>query len=573
MRNLTAGLGVLALFLGWNAPNHYPPWTAFHLEFFTALGVCLLGAAAFLGPPISGPQRPHFPAPPGAMVVPLPPAALGWLLAWCWPLMQFASGQLHFRGDALIGLIYGAGTALSIYIGHLCAVQHGRDRTLRLLWLTLVFSGLAACGLAFVQWLRLDTPGWWAMELIDHRPYANLAQPNHFGLLMVMSLVAVTALFEDGTVQHRWVHALAGTFFGWGVLISGSRGASLALFVLAVTWLLARRSTPTRLRVADVVSAAIIGIVCSRSLSLMQEALLLKQPTLSSLVDVGPRQLIWQHFWTAIVERPWFGYGFNQGVMAMAEVAGKVEPSRNVVFAHNVVLDLMAWLGIPMAVLMMVALLRWMLGWLAHEGDAGLLVQRRLVFAIWLALLVQSLLEFPYAHSYFLLPAALLAGATTPLVGSAVSKLGSCRFVPSAMASALACGATVLFGLMAWDYFQIEDEFRSNRFARANVGESSYLQAPTQAFVLDQLAALSSSASLVPASGMSAAQLEQLRLLARRFHILSTRLDYAKALALNSQEAAAETELQVIRSVCPPAQFEQIIQHWRLWRAGISKQG
>ena len=37
------------------------------------------------------------------------------------------------------------------------------------------------------------------------------------------------------------------------------------------------------------------------------------------------------------------------------------------------------------------------------------------MFALWLALLVQSMFEYPYAYAYFLLPAALLAGAVTRL--------------------------------------------------------------------------------------------------------------------------------------------------------------
>ena len=45
MRALLLLAGLTGLFLGWNMPNHYPPWPTFHGELAAALGMCLL----FLG--------------------------------------------------------------------------------------------------------------------------------------------------------------------------------------------------------------------------------------------------------------------------------------------------------------------------------------------------------------------------------------------------------------------------------------------------------------------------------------------------------------------------------------------
>ena len=576
-RELTAhclrAVGLALLFLGWNAPNHYPPWTAFHLELFCALGVGLLGAAAFARPLLArlAGQSLKAPGQPGQIVrLPLPQSARIWLLAALWPVLQFLAGDLVFRGDALIGLLYGLGVVISLYVGHLWAAQQGASRVLRALWLTLVVSALAANGLAIVQWLRLGAPGWWAMELIDHRPYANLAQPNHFGLLMVMGVVAVTALFEMRAVQRRWVHGLAVAFFAWGVLISQSRASVLAMGALVVMWLLTRRRVSTRLRLVDLAAGATLWLVLNLSVQPLQELLLLSPsaPLLSGPpipADAEPRHWIWLHFWAAIQQRPWAGYGFNQGVMALAEVSGQVHPSRNTIFAHNLVLDLMTWFGIPFALTAFGALCMWMAGWLRKTDEPAMDAQRHWVFAIWLALLLQSMLEFPFAHAYFLLPAALLAGAILPLPLAAAPLRDGTAVRASRWMQALAAATALLFGTLVWEYFQLESDFRFNRFERANFAAQVRHESLEAPWVLDQLAALNSSARTQIAPGMPAAQLEELRRLARRFHILSIRLDYAKALALNGRAVEAANEMQIIRSVYHPSRFDQIERNWRTW--------
>lgn len=566
-------VGLALLFLGWNAPNHYPPWTAFHLELFCALGVGLLGAAVFAGPMLAKLAGQSLPAPgqSGQIVrLPLPLSARIWLLAALWPVLQYLAGGLVFSGDALIGLLYGLGVVMGLYVGHLWAAQQGAARVLRALWLTLVVSALAANGLAIVQWLRLTAPGWWAMELIDHRPYANLAQPNHFGLLMVMGIVAATALFEMGTVQRRWVHGLAVTFFAWGILISQSRASILALCALVVMWLLTRRRVPTRLRLVDLAAGATLWLVLNLSSQPLQELLLLSPsaPLLSGEpipAEVEPRQWIWLHFWAAIQQRPLAGYGFNQGVLALAEVSNQVHPSRNTVFAHNLVLDLMTWFGIPLALAAFGALCLWMAGWLRKADEPGLSAQRHWVFAIWLVLLLQSMLEFPFAHAYFLLPAALLAGATSPLPQGFTWLANRTTVRASCGMQALAASTVLLFGVLVWEYFQLESDFRLNRFEKANFATPVRHESLETPWVLDQLGALNSSARIQISPGMPAAQLEELHRLARRFHILSIRLEYAKALALNGRGLEAANEMQIIRSVYHPNRFEQIERDWHTW--------
>jgi O-antigen ligase len=557
MRQLLLLGGLTGLVLGWNMPNHYPLWTSFHGELAAAVALCLLFAGlVWPAAATAGTTR---------IALGLSTPARLWLVVALIPLLQYATGILAFRGDAALGLLYGLGVVLALHVGRLWVAQAGLEGAMRPLWTTLLVAALVAFGLALAQWLRLPAASWWAMELIDARPFANFGQPNQFGLSMVIGIIAATALYEMRAVRARASLALVWLVLGFGILISESRASLAALAALALCWFATRGRAPSRLRVVEVVIALVAGIALYLAFPAIEDALYLRADTLRSPVEVGPREAIWRHFLAAIAAHPWLGYGFGQGVAALSEVAAQGTPSRNTIYAHNVVLDLMVWVGVPLALLLTLALGAWLLSWLRRGAAPALAVQRHAVFAVWLALAVQSLLEFPYAYAYFLLPAALLAGA----VGTAsppADRSASARFVSSRGVMALAALTVALLGLLAWEYLQLEDDFRAIRFERyqfTNRPEHAPLAHP---LVLDQLAALNASSHFDIRRGMPPEQIEQLHLLARRFHLLPTRMDYAKALALNGRVDEAEHELAIIKGVHHPALFARIDADWRAWK-------
>ena len=399
MRQATLLAGLFCLFMGWNAPNHYPPWAAFHLEMFAGVGLCFLALAVAWpqgrGPALPAPQR----------------AACVWAVVAGLPWLQHAAGQLAFKADAWIGTLYAGGVAAALITGQWWAWRQGRDQAMRSLLLTLLCAAIVAAALGLAQAAGLTVPSWLAMELIDDRPFANFAQPNHLGLAMVWGIVCAFALFESAALTSRFSLYTIGLFLLAGLAASQSRGALLAFGTVACLWLASSWKRKTRLRLIDALAALIAVAVLWRIAAEVSAWMNTGLPDPArGLAEVGPRSAIWQHFWAAALASPWTGHGFNQAVAAMGSVAASVVPSRNVVFAHNLVLDLVTWFGFPLAVLLLAALAGWMAGWLKRRDDSSLEQASRAVLALWLAMLVQSLLEFPYAHAYFLLPAALAAG-------------------------------------------------------------------------------------------------------------------------------------------------------------------
>lgn len=554
MRTVLLAFGVAGLFLGWNMPNHYPLWTSLHGEMATAFGLCMI----FGGLSWTRAGR-------VALRLPMPRAGWGWLGVALLPLAQFATGGLAFRGDAAVGFLYATGAMLAVYGGCLWAAQAGRAGALTWLWSTVLLAAIAAFAVALSQWLHVAPGGWWATELIGSRPFGNFGQPNQFGLFMVWGIVAAAALFEMRRIENRAVLALVVLAFGLGVAISQSRSALVAIALVAALWFVSRCRVASRLRLVDVAVAIAVGLLLHFGLPRIEDWLYLSAAEVRPTFEVGPREAIWRHFIAAIDEHPWFGYGFGQGVMALAEVATKVAPSRNTIYAHNVVLDLAAWYGVPVALALCAAFAVWVHGWLRRSGSAALDAQRHLVFAAWLALVVQSLLEYPFAYAYFLLPAALLAGVISSLPDG-VDERGSSGIRAARWVITLAAGSFALLATLAWEYLQLEDDFRAARFERYGFESRPAQRVLENPLVLDQLAALNASAHVELRAGMPSEQIERLHVLARRFHLLPTRMDYAKALALNGRAAEAEQEIQIIRSAYHPAYFVRIEEEWQRWK-------
>lgn len=558
--SLVSGLVVMGL--AWNLPNHYPLWATFHSELLSAVGLSLLFIGvlwrSFAPPRIAdaGSSRSTVAAP-----VPLPLAARVWLAIAVIPTLQYAAGVLVFRGDAALGFLYAAGVAFGLYTGALWASQVGCKTVIRAVFCAVVFGSLVAGGIALAQWLRLPVAGWWELELFNDRPYGNFGQPNLFALLMVMGIVGVTMLFEMHVVSSRLIHALALSFLGWSLLISGSRANAFGMLAVTGVWFLTCHRVPSRLRVRDVVLLLVIGLIAYRSLGVIEDALYLKVGALRPPLEVGPRKGIWLQFVAAIWAHPWGGYGFGQGVLAMREAAEAVQSHYNAIYAHNLVLDLMAWVGIPLGLILSLALVGWMLGWLRRIQDTDLSVQRHGVFALWLAFLCHAMLEFPHAHAYFLLPAALLAGAVTVDGGLPASH----RVKISRPVLTLALFTLLLLVATAVDYFQFETEFRSLRFDKANFVGTKVREPPPTPWVLDQLGLLNESAHFEPRPGMPPEQIDKLGRLARRFHLLPTRFTYAKALALNGRMPEAQHEMMTIRSIYRPEVYAVIERDWRAW--------
>ena len=247
---------------------------------------------------------------------------------------------------------------------------------------------------------------------------------------------------------------------------------------------------------------------------------------------------VWPQLMEAAFMQPWLGWGIKQTAEAHNAVAHSYIVSLPFSYSHNLIIDLILWVGMPVTgcLILMATVWLWRRVWAIKTIAAwyGL--------AIALPLAVHSLLEFPFAYAYFLVPAMVGVGALE----------GELRKPPAASVRVSLAGAgmmlvTILSTWIVIEYMQVEEDFRIARFEQLKIGEaSSYGR--SQVVLLTQLRALTEATRMEPKSSMTAEQIELLKKVALHYPWSGTQYRYAMALALNGYSIEAARQLQVIRA-------------------------
>lgn len=540
--NSTALLfAALLALLSWLAPNHYPPWSSFHgeLAMAGAGGLALLAALRRAAP-----------------AVPLSPLGAAALAFSVLPLAQLAAGLITYAGDAWLGTAYLLGFGLSVWLGQRLAASFDPHAVLRAFSGVLVMAALVSMVIALCQWLRLPGLGIATADLPPNgRPFANLGQPNHLATLLFMGLVGILVLFEQRQV-NRPTAGLAQAFLTFGLAMTTSRTAWLAMALLVAGLLLLRARASMRVRIVDIAILAVTLIGWLLLWPVINDALLLSSGrTFATQVDAGPRTILWSTALDAISRQPWLGHGWNQSIVAQSDVILD-HPSHGRIMgsAHNLLLDLLLWAGIPLGAALFGGLLLW--------GGRHLRLARDATSVCALAMLAgvfaHAMVELPLSYTYFLFPSGLLAGL--------LDAQHPPRWRHTARRVWMLAPATVALALLAsiaCEYMRIEDNVRTLRLEVARIGTGRIVSEAPQLWLLTQWQDYLRVARTEPRAGMSAADLEHLATVTRRFPYARVQFDQAVALALNGRPAQAAVVLQKMCNLHAPPECRQRLAEWR----------
>ena len=183
----------------------------------------------------------------------------------------------------------------------------------------------------------------------------------------------------------------------------------------------------------------------------------------ANIANVGSstRPALWALFIDAVKSNPWLGYGWNQTGLAHIHMA-VTHPPLNEYFqsAHNVILDLVIWCGVPIGLIVAVYCAWWMVTrWrLAKDHEDCVL---------WLFLLVvinHSFLELPLQYAYFLLPVGLIIGLLDARMGRKVV-----LWLDWKVNWVLWFIATTMVVLLVRDYSEIERMYSRLRYQWAGI--------------------------------------------------------------------------------------------------------
>ncbi len=353
------------------------------------------------------------------------------------------------------------------------AVVHD-ERWLRALQVALLVAGALSVVAAALQLVAplAEIPG--VAPSAAGRAAGNLHQPNLLAQLLLQAIVALMALTWSLKKVSIRVGLPLALLLGMGLSFSQSRTGWLGMGLLLV-WVLMDRSMPKEVR--RLTFAAVVGCALGMGLVLLSaeySGIASYVEKRSAAPDISSSRFgIWSNTLELIGQNVWTGVGWGQFAKAWALTPFPSRPIAAFDNAHNLPLHLMVELGVPLALVLMVAL-----GWVVWRslpaaslptGGAHAPAARCALAAL-LLLAVHSLLEYPLWFSFFLLPAAFFLGhfirlgrcveesapspgeswPTSPIVSKLVSK------------ALKACGVLIVLGSLyaAWDYSRVLQAFK-----------------------------------------------------------------------------------------------------------------
>jgi len=524
-------------------PLHIPPWVSWHSEVLAYSSVLLF---AWYG--LFGTAKKNLVATVPSPVTAILLVALV-LLIW----LQTAAGLINFFGDAVVFTLYLVLCILCMVLGR---ASSSDPKTYDTLAGALLLGAFLSAVIAFAQVLELWENSAWISRMPQlRRPGGNLGQPNQLASLLLMGLASLMFLYESKKLGALASALLALTLLT-GVAATESRTGVLSLLFLMLWWFAKRKSLDFRLSpwVVACSGVAFLGLFWYWP-SLMDAVQQTGGLGAQINTSVGSRWLVWPQLIEAVLQRPWWGWGMGQVSTAQNAVVSAYAVSEPFTYAHNIVLDLALGLGLPLAVLLVLVTGVWL--WRRVRSARQLAPWYCL--ALILPVAVHSMLEFPFAYAYFLVPVMFAVGALECAVGAKPAfRLG----VKTALAMLF-----VTTGVMAWsvvEYVAIEEDYRIVRFEALRIGTTPASYQRPHVILLTQLDALLHGGRIVPKPGMSADEVELARKVALRFPWPATQNRYAQSLALNGNPDEAIRQLLVIRALHGEAAYAQVKVGWTL---------
>ncbi len=506
----------LLLQLAWLLPNHYPPWTSFHQDAWSAT-VVLIGAVVVIllrqaATPVFG------------------IALLAGALALA-PGLQFAAGLIRSAGNTWVSTAYLLGFTLAILVG----TRWERARAGHLadyLFMAIFIAAILSVALEFNQWLGMDRLDMWAMGGWYGRPYANFGQPNQLATFLLWGLLALGWAYVRGQIRG-WIVFAAALYLLFGIALTASRAAWVGLFVVvALTWYW-RALWPDRRAPWVVTGLGLYFIVCVMSTTWLSVELVGATTAYSSEIarkSGEARPAIWAMFIDAATRQPWFGHGINQVGQAQLSVALDHRPMHTYyAHAHNLFLELILWLGIPVGL----AISGWLAWWGWRRFRAVASAENAVLVLFLLVVANHAMLELPLHYAYFLLPVGLVIGMVEVRLGAR-----SLFTLARPVLAGLWLAGALMLSLIVHDYLRVETAFRAQRFEWANIKTAPI--EPPEVFVLDQWVDFFRMVRFEPRAGMTEQELQWARdvATANAFPGLYQKLGVALALNDRPEEAA-----------------------------------
>lgn len=526
------GLGLIAL--SWLVTNHYEPWTSVYNEALALLGLMFIAGSVIADAIVRRVDARR--APLSATVV-----AVVALI----PLVQFAFGKVHFSGDALASFLYIAALSAAIAVGFSLKQLQGQAFAIEMAW-SVLGAGLVSSVLAMIQALQVEGLGIWLMDMeVGSRASANLAQPNNCATVLMWSSVSLLLLYQRKRIGP-FSSALAAMLLVAALSLTQSRMALLCGPIMLIALLVLRR------RLTEVQPFLFIGAmtVVHWTASLMWPAIA-KTLLLDAAVFAGqaPQSIVergagsvrfemWPRLLDSLWQQRWTGFGWMQTGEAQLLTSTNYAPSSEIWFhAHNLFLDLMLFVGIPVGLVLSGLLVAWLVTrWISvHDIESACALLALTMLG------AHAMVELPHYYAYFLVPAGLYAGQVD-------FERSHFRHAQWLLGSVWIAALAIFFGLCI-QYPKAEEDFRTLRFELVGVNAPEGDSPPFDAPLMSGVASYADMVRYRERPGMTRQQLADMEEVVLRFPYSGVISRYVIALALNGREADALTMVAKFRAM------------------------
>ncbi|WP_284090636.1 PglL family O-oligosaccharyltransferase [Acinetobacter pittii] len=404
-----------AILLGfaWLSPFHYSPWVMFSSEVSTfGAGLCVL--IALLQQNIKIPR---------AQILLLPFTLI--------PIVQWGFGLVFDLSTALLSTFYLLGFWFMVLAGYnLSLDQKKRDQIFSGFSLLVIITSLLTSLIAIFQWLNIESHLIYTLHLIGNRPYGNFGQPNNMATFLIIGLLGCLYLYEKNKATV-WLLLPSALIILFTIALSQSRTSWIVFPFLFIYWIVKQFGKQKRFGVFQgfllcVGFFVMAGVILPFATNLIEAWSSTDVTEASGLVERASsgylRFNIWSQMLLAVQQHPWLGYGWNQTSVAQMTVYHAFPTGEWTTSAHNVLLDLIIWNGIPLSVVIITYFACWFI-WLNQQAKNTISI---IAIMMVCTVLIHAMLEFPQRYAYFLLTCGFLLGivqAQTPVLkGIVLSK-------------------------------------------------------------------------------------------------------------------------------------------------------
>ncbi|ENX47571.1 hypothetical protein F886_00507 [Acinetobacter sp. NIPH 542] len=390
-------LAAILLGFAWLSPFHYSPWVMFSSEVSTfGAGLCVL--AALIQQNIKIPR---------AQLLLLPFTLI--------PIVQWGLGLVFDLSTALLSSFYLLGFWFMVLGGYnLSLDQQKRDQIFSGFSLLVIIVSLGTSFIAICQWLNIESHFVHMLHLIGNRPYGNFGQPNNMATFLIVGLLGCLYLYEKNKATV-WLLLPSALIILFTVALSQSRTSWIVFPFLFIYWLIKQFKQQKRFGVIQsllwclgffVVAGGILPFV-TNLIEAWSSTNVTEASTLVERASSGYLRFnIWSQMLLAVQQHPWWGYGWNQTSVAQITVYHAFPTGEWTTSAHNVLLDLIIWNGIPLATVIIAYFTCWFL-WLNQQAKNTISIVAIMMVC---TVLIHAMLEFPQRYAYFLLTCGFLLG-------------------------------------------------------------------------------------------------------------------------------------------------------------------